>query len=394
MINRLLEDRILKALQHFPAAAILGPRQAGKTTLAKMIRGHLVKESFYLDLENPDDQVLLTEPFKFFQANSEKCIIIDEIQRKPDLFPLLRSAIDQDRQPGRFILLGSASAELLFISSETLTGRIIYTELTPFLICEIWTLKTVQDHWLFGGFPQPFLIEKEDFRYEWFRSFFMTYVERDFRMIGLGALPANLSRFFSMLAHIHGNILNKSMLAKSLALNLATINTYLNYFKQAFLIRELSPWHQNIGKRLVKSPKIYVRDSGLLHYLLKIKNYNDLLGHPAFGNSWEGYVIEQIISCIGDSYEYYYYRTQDGTEADLMIVQGNKPKYTIEIKFSSSPKLSKGFITAIRDLGTSRNFIIVPEVRQSYSLSDNITVHDLNGFIKFFHGQEHSDNNN
>ena len=286
--------------------------------------------------------------------------------------------------PGRFILLGSASPELIYISSETLTGRIIYTELTPFLLSEIRSLKSVQDHWLSGGFPQPFLIDKEDFRYEWFRSFFTTYVERDFRMIGLGALPANLSRFFSMLAHIHGNILNKSMLAKSLALNLATINTYLNYFKQAFLIRELPPWHQNIGKRLVKSPKIYVRDSGLLHYLLKIKNYNDLLGHPALGNSWEGYVIEQIISGIGDSFDYYYYRTQDGTEADLVIVQVNKPKYTIEIKYTSTPKLSKGFLTAIRDLGTSSNFILVPEVRQSYSLSDQIVVQDIDGFLKLF----------
>jgi len=384
MINRLLEDRIIKALQHFPAAAILGPRQVGKTTLAKMIRDHLGKESFYLDLENPDDQALLSEPFKFFQANREKCIIIDEIQRKPELFPLLRSAIDQERLPGRFILLGSASPELLFISSETLTGRIIYTELTPFLICEIRSLKSVLDHWLFGGFPQPFMIDNEEFRYEWYRSFFMTYVERDFRMIGLGALPANLSRFFSMLAHIHGNILNKSMLAKSLTLNLGTINTYLNYFKQAFLIRELLPWHQNSGKRLVKSPKIYIRDSGLFHYLLKIKSYNDLLGHPALGNSWEGYVIEQIISCLGDKFDYYFYRTQDGTECDLLMVEGIKPKYTIEIKYTSTPKLSKGFITAIRDLGANHNFILVPEVRQSYSLSNNIIVNDLDGFLKLF----------
>jgi uncharacterized protein len=382
MIKRKLEDRIVKALEHFPAAAILGPRQVGKTTLAKSLRDRLDKESFYIDLENPDDLVLLTEPFRFFQANKEKCIIIDEIQRSKELFPLLRSAIDQDRKPGRFILLGSASPELLFMSSETLSGRIIYTELTPFLLSEIRSLKSIQDHWLFGGFPQPFLIDDEIFRNEWYRSFFMTYVERDFRMLGLGAMPANLSRFFSMLAHIHGNLLNKNTLANSLALNQVTISTYIDYFKQAYLIRELPSWHQNIGKRIVKSPKIYIRDSGLLHYLHKIKNMNEMLGHPILGFSWEGYVIEQIISYAGDSYDYYFYRTQDGTEADLLMVQGNKPKYTIEIKYTSTPKLTKGFSTAIADLHTTDNFIVVPEVRQSYSLSDKVIVQDVNGFLE------------
>jgi len=381
MIKRILEDRIVKALQHFPAAAILGPRQVGKTTLAKVIRERLTKDSFYIDLENPDDNAMLSEPFKFFQANKNKCIIIDEIQRNKELFPLLRSAIDQDRQAGRFILLGSASPELLFLSSETLSGRIIYTELTPFLINEIKPLKSLKDHWLSGGFPQPFLIDDESFRKEWYRSFFMTYVERDFRMLGLGALPANLSRFFSMLAHIHGNLLNKNMLANSLALNQVTINTYLDYFKQAYLVRELPTWHFNIGKRLVKSPKIYIRDTGLLHYLHRINNLNDILGNPILGFSWEGYIIEQIITCAGDSYDYYFYRTQDGTEADLLMVQGNKPKYTIEIKYTSTPKLSKGFSTAIMDLGTIDNYILVPEVRQAYSLSDKVKVIDLDGFL-------------
>lgn len=384
MIKRNLEHRILQALKRFPAAAILGPRQVGKTTLSKMIREHIGKETFYIDLENPDDLAMLQEPFKFFQANKDKCIIIDEIQRNKELFPLLRAAIDQDRQPGRFILLGSASPELLFMSNETLSGRIIYTELTPFTYQEILHLKPVREHWLHGGFPEVFLLEDELFRREWFRSFFMTYVERDFRMLGLGATPANLSRFFSMLPHIHGNLLNKSMLSNSLAFNQVTINTYLDYFKQAFLIRELPSWHFNIGKRLVKSPKIYIRDSGLLHYLLKIYNYNDLLGHPVVGYSWEGYVIEQIISTIGDEFEYFFYRTQDGTETDLLMVQGNKPKFNIEIKFTSSPKLTKGLTTAIKDLQARDNCIIIPGARQPFSLSDQVTVHDLQSFLSLF----------
>lgn len=384
MINRILESRIILGLKNFPAAAILGPRQAGKTTLAKMIKDRLPGDSFYLDLENPDDQALLTEPFKFLQVNTDKCVIIDEIQRRPDLFPILRTVIDQDRRPGRYIVLGSASPELLFMSSETLTGRIIYTELTPFLFGEIKNLKALNEHWLHGGFPEPFLIDDENFRYEWYRSFFLTYIERDFRILGLGALPSNLSRFFSMLAHIHGNVLNKSMLSKSLSLNQLTINNYLDYFRNAFLIRELPSWHFNIGKRLVKSPKVYIRDSGLLHYLLKIKNYNELLGHPVVGSSWEGYVIEQIISSLGERFDYYYYRTQDGTEADLILVEGNQTFATIEIKLSSSPKLTRGFLTAVKDLESEKNYIIVPEIRQAYSLSDKVEVVDLEKFLEQF----------
>jgi predicted AAA+ superfamily ATPase len=292
--------------------------------------------------------------------------------------------IDQDRKPCRFILLGSASPDLLFMSSESLSGRIVYTELTPFLICETGSQKPIQDHWLFGDFPQPFLIEDESFRHEWYRSFFLTYIERDFRMLGLGAAPENLSRFFSMLAHIHGNLLNKNMLANSLGINQVTVNSYLAYFKQSFLVRELPSWYQNIGKRLVKSPKLYIRDSGLLHYLLKIKDINQALGHPALGFSWEGFVIEQIISCIGDAYEYFFYRTHDGAEADLVITHANKPKYTIEIKFSNAPKLTKGFTTAINDLETSENFILVPEVRQPFALSEKVMVQDLKGFLQRF----------
>jgi uncharacterized protein len=384
MIKRFLEDRIVNILQHFPAAAILGPRQSGKTTLAKMIRERLDKESFYLDLENPDDLALLSEPMRFFQANVDKCIIIDEIQRKKELFPILRSAIDQDRRPGRFILLGSASLDLLFLSNETLAGRVIYTELTPFNFNEIKSIKSITDQWLHGSFPEPFFLTDQKNRYEWYRSFFMTYIERDFRMLGLGAAPENLSRFFSMMAHIHGNLLNKNTLANSLAINQVTVNTYLSYFKQAFLVREIPAWHQNIGKRLIKTSKIYIRDSGLLHYLLKINDINQALGHPALGFSWEGYVIEQIICCLGDSYDYYFYRTHDGAEADLVIEQSNKPIYTIEIKFSNSPKLIKGFTTAINDLETSENFIIVPEVRQAFALSDKILVQDLKGFLQMF----------
>lgn len=388
MIDRLLQNRILSLLKFFPAVAILGPRQSGKTTLAKMVMDDLDRESFYLDLENPLDQSQLTNTLAFFKANKEKCVIIDEIQRNPELFPVLRSVIDEDRKPGRFILLGSASPELLFMSSETLTGRIVYLELNPFLFCEIKNLKPNTDHWMSGGFPQPFLTDDREFRKEWFKSFFTTYIERDLRLLGLNANTQNLSRFFMMLAHQSGNILNKSSLSKSLELNLATISNYLNYFERAFLIRVLRPWHQNIKKRLVKSPKVYIRDSGLLHYLLDINDYNSILGHPIIGNSWEGYIIEQVIGCLGDDYGYYYYRTQDGTECDLLITKGITPYCCIEVKFTSTPRMTRSFTTCISDMGTKNNYIIIPECPQTFSISDNITVCNIEGFFSEFENQE------
>jgi len=390
MVERLLKNRLLSVIEFFPAVAILGSRQAGKTTLAKMVMNFLHRESFYLDLENPLDRSRLTNPLAFFSANKEKCIIIDEIQRNPELFPILRSVIDEDRKPGRFILLGSASPELLFISSESLTGRIVYLELTPFLFCEIKKLKQDNDHWIRGGYPQPFLSDNSNFRKEWFKSFLTTYIERDLRLLGLNANTQNLSRFFIMLAHQSGSILNRSSLSKSLELNLATISNYLSYFEKGYLVRVLQPWYQNIKKRLVKSPKVYIRDTGLLHYLLGINDYNSVLVNPIVGHSWEGYVIEQVIGCLGDEYGYYYYRTQDGTECDLLIINGIRPVCCIEAKFSSEPRMTRSFTTCISDLGTKNNFIVIPNCLHSFNISENITVSDLEGFFKEFEKQIHS----
>lgn len=381
MITRKLEQQILKSLEYFPSVAILGPRQAGKTTLAKILMSKVGKEVIYVDLENPENQSMVSEPILFFQANIEKCIFIDEIQRKPELFPILRSTIDENRVPARFVLLGSASHDLLFLSSETLTGRIVFTELTPFLLSEINEQVQMNDHWLFGGFPQPCLINDYNFRADWFKSFFLTYVERDFRILGLNANSDALSRFFRMMAYENGNTLNKSNLAKSLGRNLTQIDNFINYFQQAFLLRVLPSWSGNLKKRLVKSPKIYLRDSGLLHYLLNIRNLNDLISHPALGNSWEGYALEQIIRELDDEFDYYFYRTQDGTECDLVLVRSNKPFCAVEMKFTSSPKRTKSLTTAIADLETRYNFIIVPQVKQPYPLDEKIWVTDLPGFI-------------
>jgi predicted AAA+ superfamily ATPase len=387
MVQRLLQDRIVSLLKFFPATAIVGPRQSGKTTLAKMIQDRLDRKSLYLDLENPLDQSRLLDPLSFFRANAEKCLIIDEIQRNPELFPLLRSVIDEDRKPCRFILLGSASPELLFMSSETLTGRVVYLELTPFLFPEIKHIMKMGEHWLTGGFPQPFLTDDQHFRSEWFKSFFTTYIERDFRLLGLHANTQNLSRLFMMLAHQSGSILNKASLSKSLELNHASVSNYIRYFERAFLVRMLQPWYQNIRKRLVKSPKVYIRDTGLLHYLLGIKDGETIVGHPAAGHSWEGYIIEQVTGCLGDDFGYYFYRTQDGAECDLVITKDMKPVSSIEVKFTSSPRSSRGFTTAISDLKTQFNCIIIPECNQPFTLPGNTVVTDLEGYLDLFKRQ-------
>ena len=374
MIIRLLKNRILYLADHFPALAILGPRQVGKTTLAKIVQQKLPKECDYLDLENPLDFTKLENALQYFKLNQNKCIIIDEIQRMPELFPFLRSVIDTNRVPCRFLLLGSASPDLLKISSETLAGRIVYTELTPFNYYEIKNRVSLISHWMTGGFPEPFLLKDRTLKTEWFSSFMMTYIERDLPMLGLKTSSQNVLRLISMVAHSHGQLLNKSTFSKSLEISVPTIKNYLNYLENAFLIRQLQPYHVNIKKRLVKTPKLYLRDSGLLHHILRIEDFNMLTGHPVIGHSWEGYVIEQIISIYGNKFEYFYYRTQDGTECDLVITKSYIPVACIEIKYTSTPKTTKSLTIAIQDLKTEHNFLIIPGETSPFPLNTNITV--------------------
>jgi hypothetical protein len=335
-------------------------------------------------LENPRDALLLDNPLSFFSTNVNKCIMVDEVQRMPELFPILRSVIDEQRDPARFILLASASTDLLFMSSETLTGRIVYFELSPFLYTEIKHLKSIREHWFEGGFPQIVLVNNNKFRENWYRSFFTTYVERDFRILGLDADSRLLTRFFTMLAHSTGNLLNKSGFAKSLGVSNKLIDTFLDYFEKAFLITLLPAWSANLKKRLVKSPKIYIRDTGLLHYLHRIKDFTSLLGNPILGNSWETYIIEQIRNILGEEFTYYYYRTQDGTECDLLIADAIKPLAAIEIKFTDTPHTTKSFTTAINDLQTQYNYMIVPDNKILYRINERITVCSLEQFLEDF----------
>lgn len=379
MIKRNIDKFLVKLLKNFPAVGIIGPRQVGKTTLTKLLKNSIPKESIYIDLENPKDRAKLNDPVLFFESMIDKCVILDEIQRFPELFPILRSMIDAKREPSRFILLGSASPDIIRDSSESLAGRIAYCELSPFNITEL-NNNSFKNHWFRGGFPDAFQAIDEEIVYEWHYNFVKTYIERDLPLLGLNVDSKILEKLWTMISHLHGNILNYSNLGKSLSLSSTTIKKYLNFLENVFLIRQLQPFSPNIKKRIVKSPKVYIRDSGILHYLLNINSFNELEFHPIVGSSWEGYVIEQILQLSNYRLQGYYYRTHEGTECDLVLLKGNIPHVSIEIKYTSSPKTSKGMLQAFEDLKTTQNFIITPTT-DDYLITKNIRVCNLFDFL-------------
>ncbi|MFN0035422.1 MAG: ATP-binding protein [Saprospiraceae bacterium] len=359
----------------FPVVGITGPRQAGKTTLAKSIVKQLGRKTVYLDLELPSDLNHLRNAEFFLKENEENLVVLDEVQRKPELFPLLRSLVDQRREPGRFLILGSASPELLRQSSETLAGRISYLELTPFHAKELPD-GDFKKNWLRGGFPPSLFAAEEAEAFQWLQDFVITFIERDLPQFGLTAPSQTLRTLLQMLTGVHANLLNQSAIANSLDLTIPTIKRYLAYLENAYFIRSLQPWYANIGKRLVKTPKVYFRDSGVLHHLAGISNNNQLLGNQIAGASWEGYVLQQIIANLPPSILPYFYRTKDGSEIDLVLVRGNKPVLAVEVKMSASPSLSKGNRLALSDLGNPPAVIVLPH-KADYPLEENIRVCDL-----------------
>ena len=380
MIKRWKSIDIEENLNYFPVIGIVGPRQVGKTTLSKKITTHLDKETIYLDLEDPRDQAKISNPNLFFERNQDKCIILDEVQRAPSLFPILRALIDKNRIPARFILLGSASPELIRDSSESLAGRIAYEELTPFNLLEIIKTKSMLDHWIKGGFPDSVLAPNQKVQETWMRNFIQTYIERDLPMLGLSANRSTIRRLWTMIAHLNGNLLNMSNLAKSLELTSPTIKHYISFLEDAFLIRQLPAYSSNLKKRVVKAPKVYIRDSGILHFLLGVSSIEQLEGMPVLGNSWESYVVEQICQLTSNAFEPYFYRTHEGAEIDLVLLKSGKPIYTIEIKYTSAPKLSRGNTQAFKDIKATENFIITPN-SDDYFISEEVRVCNLEKFL-------------
>lgn len=389
MIQRELKQIVLTALQHMPAVAILGSRQVGKTTLALEIVKEVEKDAFYLDLELDSDLSKLSDPESYLKRFDNKLVVLDEAQLKPDVFRILRGIIDvrkrKGEKAGQFLILGSASRDLLQQSSETLAGRIRYTELAPFSVKELYTDAplgfNMDKLWFRGGFPDSYLAISDDESWAWRIDFIATYVERDIPLMGPRVASSRMKRFWTMLAHYHGQQVVFSELGKSLELSHTTIRHYLDILTDFYMVRQIQPWSGNTKKRLVKSPKIYLRDSGILHSLLRISNFESLLGNPALGASWEGFVIENIILQLSSKWRYSYYRTSNQVEIDLILEDPNNEVWAVEVKRSSAPVLSPRFFGACDDVKATKRFVVYGG-SDRYPLSGGVEVIGLIEFLQ------------
>ena len=380
MITRNYVRQVEEGLLQFPAVALLGPRQIGKSTLAKSLA--LKKKSIFLDLEKQSHQNRLSDPESFFKDHQDQLVIIDEVQIMPGLFTALRPAIDEHRLPGRFLLLGSASPPLVKGVSESLAGRIRYLELPSINILEAEKNKIEMNMlWVRGGFPTSLTARTSILSVTWRQQLIRSFVERDLTLLfGIAITQSTVQNFWQMIAHQQGSVFNSQSFATSLGVSGPTVKRYLEFLEGAFLVRILEPWFVNTSKRLVRSPKVYVRDSGLLHAMLYLEDKNAILGHPVAGFSWEGFVIEQIIQNMPDTLRPFFYRTHHGAEADLVLVKGITPVVAIEIKLTNAPVISKGFYQSIEDLKLGQGFVITPG-SETYS-QKQVHVMNVMGFVK------------
>jgi uncharacterized protein len=365
MITRQAKTIVRQKLQQNPAVVLLGPRQVGKTTLARQIASDWPGGSVYLDLERPADRLRLDDADSYLRAQQGKLVILDEIHRAPGVFDVLRGIIDDNRQAGQrsgqFLLLGSAALDLMRQSSETLAGRVAYLDIAPLNTAEVTPAGIADNtHWLRGGFPESLLSPDDRQSLDWRRDFIRSYLERDVPMFAPRLPAETIGRLWTMLAHNQGSVLNQARIASALGVANPTIDRYIDLLVDLQLVRRLRPWGGNLGKRLVKSPKVYVRDSGILHGLLELETLNDLLGHPVCGLSFEGHCIDNLIQAAGSRRVPYFYRTQVGAEIDLVLEQGGKPEIAIEIKRSSAPSPERGFAVACDDLQIGQRYVVYP----------------------------------
>ncbi|TAF83962.1 MAG: ATP-binding protein [Sphingobacteriales bacterium] len=384
MVSRDIKAEIIETLENFPAVMLYGPRQIGKTTLAKQISADFSKKGHYFDLEKESDfYALQTNAYDLLQGLKDDIVVLDEVQHLPKLLSSLRNIIDEHRVTGRFILLGSADPQLVEGVSESLAGRVIYTEVSQIHLLEaIDTNISQSQHWFRGGFPEALLLKSDKMWLQWVQSFIQTYVYRDInQLFNINLSPQIILKLWGMLAHIHSGIENMEDLARSIGITGTSVKKYVDYMQGAYLIRRLQPWYINNGKRLVKSPKIYIRTQGILHYLLNIHTPLALQTHPSLGASWEGYVIEQIWAILPSSLHMYYYRTHHGAEIDVVLVKQTSPIAAIEIKYADAPTLSKGFYEAIHDLSTTKNYVITPHAH-TVSNAQGIIILSLKTFLE------------
>lgn len=361
LIRRRCLDALEVQLAEFPAVALLGPRQVGKTTLALQLAR--TRDSVYLDLESPADRAKLNNPELYLAGHAKKLVVLDEVQRLPDLFPVLRGLIDRGRRSGqgqgRFLILGSASIELIHQSSESLAGRIDFRELGGLDVLEVAS-EHCDSLWIRGGFPDSFLARSEAASSRWRQAFLRTYLERDIPQLGPRIPAETLRRFWTMLAHNQSGLLNAAELGRSLGVSGKSVARYLDLLVDLLLVRRLPPLHANVGKRLVKAPKVYIRDSGLVHTLLGLQDSEAVLGHPIAGASWEGFVLENLLNCAPPGSEAWFYRTAAGAELDLVLDLPGGQRWGIEVKRSTTPKLSRGFHQACSDLEPDRCCVVYP----------------------------------
>ncbi len=373
MLHRKLLAALRRRLAQQPAAVLLGPRQVGKTTLAQVLAAEY-PDAVVLDLERESDRARLAQPEAFFAHHRARLVVLDEVQAFPEIFAVLRPEIDAERRPGRFLLLGSASGRLLRQSSESLAGRVAYLELAPLLIEEVGAAPVpASSLWLRGGFPPSFTSEGDAASFAWRGDFIQTFLARDLPQLGVTIPAETMRRFWRMCAHLQGQLFNASQLGAALGgVAHATVGRYLDLFVDTLMLRRLEPHFVNVGKRLVKSPKVYVRDSGVLHALLNIATIDDLSAHPIVGRSWEGFVIEQIIGAAPPLAQFSFYRTTAGAEMDLVVTVGGR-SVGYEIKLSNAPKVGKGFWHACEDLGVERAYVVAP-VAEPYPLAESVEV--------------------
>lgn len=367
-ISRQLEATVRTRLAAMPAVVLLGPRQVGKTTLARKVAADWPGGAVYLDMERPIDRRKLDDPDAYLRAQQGKLVVIDEIHRVPHLFEVLRGIIDDWRaaglRSGHFLLLGSAALDLMQQASESLAGRVAYLDVAPFGVPELPASVSADTLWIRGGFPDSLLAANDAVSLAWRRDFIRSYLERDVPMFAPRLPAPAVGRLWTMLAHNQGELLAQSRLAQALGVSVPTVGRYLDLLVNLQLVRSLQPWSNNAAKRLVKTPKTYVRDSGLVHALLGLETLDDVLGHPVAGHSYEGMVIESLIHACAPTYASYFYRTQAGAEIDLVLARGNTPEIAIEIKRSSAPSVPKGFALACEDLAITRRYVVYPGPEQ------------------------------
>ena len=380
MIIRRILAEIKDSLDFFPVVSIIGPRQVGKTTLAQQIMSESEKPTLYLDLELQSDLFKLNDAELFLSQHSDQLIVIDEVQNKKELYPLLRALVDRTRKPGQFLLLGSASPELIRHSSESLAGRIAYHQLYPFDLSEIQDTISQEDLWIKGGFPKVVFAKNSNLANRWMENFISTYLNRDLLQLGLNASPKIIRNLWTMMAHLNGQLFNATTLGNSLGVSTPTVKRYVDFLEEAFLLKSLHPFTWNMQKRLVKTPKLYLSDTGILHHLIGISNLTALSGNPIIGSSWESFVFNQIQALKHNDLNLYFYRTHNGAEVDLVITKGLTILATAEIKYSNSPQLTKGNFLAFEDLNAPMNYLITPS-SDDYFFKERIRICSLKAFI-------------